>query len=60
METLNEVSIEFPETKQFIEEHLKQICLKEKILVEEVIYFFDRPVSKEPAIKKFESKNVFS
>ena len=40
MEILNEVSIEFPETKQFIEEHLKQICLKEKILVEEVIFFF--------------------
>ena len=60
MEILNEVSIEFLETKQFIEEHLKQICLKEKILVEEVIYFFDRPRSKEPAIQKFESKIVCS
>ena len=34
---LNEVSLEFPETKQFIEEHLEQKCLKENISVEEVI-----------------------
>ena len=30
LEVLNEVSINFPETKQFIQEHLKQKCLKEK------------------------------
>ena len=40
MKTLNEVSVEFSETKQFIEEHLEQKYLKENISVEEVIYFF--------------------
>ena len=30
LEVLNEVSIKFPETKQFIQEHLEQKCLKEK------------------------------
>ena len=39
MKTLNEVSVEFSETKQFIE-HLEQKYLKENISVEEVIYFF--------------------
>lgn len=35
----SEVSIEFLETKQFIEENLEQTCLKENVSVEEVIYF---------------------
>ena len=39
MKTLNKVSVEFSETKQFIE-HLEQKYLKENISVEEVIYFF--------------------
>ena len=39
LEVLHEVSVELPETKQFIEEHLEQKCLKEDIPVEEVIYF---------------------
>lgn len=39
MEILNEVSIEFLETKQFIEEHLAQKCLKENISAKEVIHF---------------------
>ena len=40
METLNEVSVEFPETKHILEEHLEQKCWKENISVEEVICFF--------------------
>ena len=36
MEILNEVSIEFLETKQFIEEQLEQKCLKENISAKEV------------------------
>ena len=40
LEVLNEVFVEFLETKQFIEEHLEKKCLKENISVEEVIYFF--------------------
>ena len=39
MQTPNEVSAEFQETKQFIEEHLEQRCLKENISVKDVIYF---------------------
>ena len=39
MDILIEVSVEFPETKEFLQEHLKQKCLKENILVEKVIYF---------------------
>lgn len=38
-EALNEVSVKFPETKQFIEENLEQKCLKENILVEDIIFF---------------------
>ena len=36
---LNEVSVECMETKQFIQEHIEQKCLKENISVEEIIYF---------------------
>ena len=32
LEALNEVPAEFPETKQFIEEHLEQKCFKENVL----------------------------
>lgn len=39
LEVLNEVSIEFPEIKPFINEHLENIYLKENISVEEVIFF---------------------
>lgn len=39
MKVLNEESLEFPHTKEFIEEHLEQKCLKENIWAEEVIYF---------------------
>ena len=40
LEVLNEVKVEFPETKKFIEERLEQKCAKENISVEEVIYIF--------------------
>ena len=46
LEVLQKVSVEFPETKQFTEEHLKQKCLKENISVKEVIYFFYKRRSK--------------
>ena len=46
LEILHEVSVEFPETKEFIEEHLEQKCLKENISVEVVIYFFTSLVAK--------------
>ena len=36
MEMLNQVSIEFLETKQCIEEQLEQKCLKENISAKEV------------------------
>ena len=31
LEVLRKVSVEFPETKQFIGEHLEQKCLKENM-----------------------------
>ena len=34
LELLNEVSVEFSETKQFIEEYLEQKCIRENISVE--------------------------
>ena len=46
LEILHEVSVEFPETKEFIEEHLEQKCLKENISVEAVVYFFTSLVAK--------------
>ena len=39
LEVLNEISVEFQKTKQFIKEHLEHKCLKKNISVEEVIYF---------------------
>ena len=39
IEVLNKVSVEFPNTKEFIEERLEQQDLKENISVEQVIYF---------------------
>ena len=40
LEVLNNVTAEFPETKEFIEEHLEQKYLKENISVDEVIFLF--------------------
>ena len=37
---LDEVKVQFPETKEFIEEHLKQKCSKENISAEQVIFLF--------------------
>ena len=46
LEVLKEVSIEFLETKRFINDHLEQKCLKENISIKEG-FFFDKPRSKE-------------
>ena len=37
---LNEVKVQFPRTKEFIEERVEQECLKENISVEEIIFLF--------------------
>ena len=34
LKVLNEVKVQFPETKEFIEERLEQKCLKENVSVE--------------------------
>ena len=34
LKVLNEVKVQFPQTKEFIEERLQQECLKENISVE--------------------------
>ena len=39
LKVLDEVKVQFPETKQFIEECIEQECLKENISVEEVFFF---------------------
>ena len=39
LKVLNEVKVQFPETKEFIEERLEQECLEENISAEEVIFF---------------------
>ena len=39
LRVLNVVKVQFPQTKEFIEERLEQECLKENISVEEVIFF---------------------
>ena len=47
LEVLHEVSVEFPETKQFIEEHLEQKCLKRKYVSGRgSLYFFTSSVTK--------------
>ena len=40
LEVLNEVTVKFPGTKEFIEEHLEQKYLKENVPVEEVMFLF--------------------
>ena len=39
LKVLDEVKVQFPETKQFIEECIEQECLKENISAKEVIFF---------------------
>ena len=39
LKVLDEVKVNFPDNKQFMEEAMEQECLKEKITVEEVISF---------------------
>ena len=52
LKVLNEVKVQFPETKEFIEERLEPKSLKENISVEEVVCFF-KPRSKQLAQKNF-------
>ena len=40
LKVLNEVKVQFPETKEIIEVRLEQECLKENISVEEVVFLF--------------------
>ena len=54
---LNELFIELPETKQFMEEHLEQKCLKENKSVEEEIYFsLTSPEAESLHIKHFKAE----
>ena len=39
LKVLNEVKVQFPETKQFIEEAIEQECLKESVSADEVVSF---------------------
>ena len=40
LKVLNEVKVQFPETKEIIEARLEQECLKENISVEEGVFLF--------------------
>ena len=40
LKVLSEVKVQFPETKEFIDERLEQKCLKENMSKEEVIFLF--------------------
>ena len=40
LKVLNEVKVQFPETKEIIEVRLEQECLKENISVKEVVFLF--------------------
>ena len=51
LKVLDEVKVQFPETKQFIEECIEQECLKENISAE-VVIFFHNSRSKESGQKK--------
>ena len=53
LEVLNDVTAEFPETKEFIEEHLEQKYLKENISVDEVIFLFTSLEAKSQCRKFF-------
>ena len=39
LKVLDEVKVQFPETKQFIEDAIEQECLKENISADGVIFF---------------------
>ena len=47
IEVLNKVTVEFSETKQFVEEHLAQQYLKENLSVEDEIYSLSKSRSKK-------------
>ena len=39
LKVLNEVKVQFPQTKEFIEARLQQVCFKENIAVENNVSF---------------------
>ena len=54
VKVVNEVKVQFPQTKEFIEERLEQECSKENISAKKVIFLFYMPRS-----KKLAQKNIF-
>ena len=40
LKVLNDVKQEYPGTKRYIEDHLEELCSKENITVDEVIFLF--------------------
>ena len=53
LKLLDEVKVQFLETKQFIAEFIEYECLKENISAEEVIFFTIREAKSQPR------KNIF-
>ena len=39
LKALENVACKYPDTKDYIEENLKEVCEREGLIVEEVIYF---------------------
>ena len=54
VKVVNEVKVQFPQTKEFIEERLEQECSKENVSTEKVIF-----LSYMPRSKKLAQKNNF-
>ena len=46
LEIINDVVIEYPDTRDFIEQKLIEKCNREGISIDEVIYFFSKSRSK--------------
>ena len=59
LEMLQEVSAEFPETKKFIDQKLEEKFCKEKISIEEVIYFFDTLRNKHLLLFRVLGQKIF-
>ena len=60
METLKEVSLVFPETKQPIKEHPEQKCLKKQHSIQRgKLFFLDMSKSKEVALHSFLKQELF-
>ena len=41
LKALDNVACKYPDTKDYIEENLKEVCEREGLTMEEVIYFVD-------------------